>query len=234
MKKPDYIPADYKRIKVVGSLSELFNAKFGGPDEINCIVYPRRLQQDFNKLALALQPLADDARRKTGRIRKLHYNDLKQLSAVPDPVLKEAVDAVIGDMDFPEVRRAREDFYKHAEFRIVYPGAYDLDEVIEDFHEDNIYVPEGRIIFFYAGATSEGARNEDVIKRSREGLINPQNDAYDLKPGAKAFRFQAGDVIRFAGNCQPGIKPFVHKAPIMKEHAPPRLLLTVDYIPKPD
>ncbi|HEY8190937.1 MAG TPA: hypothetical protein VIG74_00830, partial [Alphaproteobacteria bacterium] len=54
MNRPDYIPADYKRIKVVGSLTDMFNTPFGGTDETNCVLFPRRLRGDFNKFSRAL------------------------------------------------------------------------------------------------------------------------------------------------------------------------------------
>ena len=120
MKKPDYIPADYKRIKVVGSLMELFNEQFGGPDGVNAVLFPRTLSHDFNALAGWLEEGTEYIRKFTPSTENRYpYFDVPRLFASKKymkPVMAVVVDAIVQDMD------AASDKMMRAELRLVRPG----------------------------------------------------------------------------------------------------------------
>lgn len=109
MKRPACIPADYKRIKVVGSLSELFNEQFGGSDQVNAVLLPRALSGDFNALASWLAG-TNYMREFTDSSRMGYpYFDAARLYAARKDMTKPmtaALDLVLQDIAPPYIHRA--------------------------------------------------------------------------------------------------------------------------------
>lgn len=216
MERLDYIPADYKRIKIVGSLSELFNEQFGGSDGVNCILYPRKLMEDFNALARYLQteiPALEDDKLLDG---------LAKAAASGIDGIAEAAKAVFQDIELATAGGAT------PYFRAVLPGdkSYELQTYLHEDHigTDEKTVRRGVILTCYTTPVTEYMRQEDVGKKLGDMF-------YLIKPYTKAFRFGVGDIWRHAGSYEEGISvvpPFVHAAPwrpFAPEGAPPRLLM---------
>ena len=228
MKKPDYIPADYKRIKVVSSLSELFSEQFGGPDDVNCILYPRSLclefnekanQADFIGLSKALMAGESEDDPIFPRMRLLF---LQTLSAT-NGVIYNAIKILRDDMKI-----LKDHGYKCISLR---SRSKNAGSAIEKFHYDgNDFSAEqakrGRIICCYAGPVTEVVSNEDArmprLTRPGEAIIPRNND--------QIFSFKLYDVwrqnvrSRFHDDIA---SPFIHRAPKI-EAGMVRLLLVAD------
>lgn len=223
MKRPDYIPADYKRIKVVSSLSDLFNEQFGGPDEVNCVLFPRRLRGDFNKLSRAL--LKDKTGAGTGvpfsGIHVFMAQDLLKLKSRASfyRVHKSAINSIIKDMS----DLSRRGFYPVLRFEP--PRSRPENSVYVFHHDAGARDGTGRVFCCYNDPVTQGIRNEDAVPA--ESLF------YKLKPRTKKFQFRACDIWRHDTclniKCDPEKEnPFIHRGVDAPAGAPPRLLLLAE------
>ncbi len=214
MSRHDYIPAGYKRIKVVGSLTDMFNTPFGGTDEVNCILHPRRLSEDFNALVSGLETILShvdqrDAQKPLLALRKIAQGYESE---------SYAARLILEDL------RLMEETGAGTYFRVVRPDDrnYDGQRI---FHEDHLgqeesVVRRGLLISCYTEPVTEWLRNEDAF-RVNEIFHQPY-------PGAEILRFAPGDIWRHAGSFEAGIsvaQPLIHRAPDQHEGEPPRLLL---------
>ena len=221
MKTPDYIPADYRRIKVVSSLSELFNTPFGGPDGVNSVAVSRRLSADFNVLAQAFGDAFDLRTEKM----KLEYSR----PALHDALYalgchqEDAAGIILDDM------KALEENGVNPRLRVISSAGYNF-RVAYSFHEDiEKKTDMGRFLSCYFGSTTEWLRNEDAV---------PKNQfEYKKKPEALIYSFHNGDFWKHAPRNQKGILPFIHRAaplPQKDVNTPleninlPRLVLVAD------
>lgn len=214
MNRPDYIPADYDRIEVVESLSDLFDTPLRPP--VNVILYPRSVSGDFNALAFALL----EKKRlgvTTGFCRELYEKDFEKLRrSLKDEKALQAASVVLNDL-----KETRKSFGTDLSIsvRLVQPQGYNKSEMVYSFHGDATG-KQGRIICCYNEPVTEGARNEDVVEAV------DKKEQYELRLEASPFRFRVGDVWKQAGKMTaPGLPPFIHRAPAVRPDDPPRLLL---------
>lgn len=226
MQKPDYIPAGYKRIKVVSSLSALFNEKFGGPDEVNCVLFPRRLSGDFNKLAKTIE---SEVLFKNifMDLRRVNFPELKKSFCSLSQPEKIAAELVLADFHLLENEYQRLCDQKvgrvtDTQLRLLkqYTEPGKIIWAPEAFHTDGDRSSLGRILCCYNDPVTEWIRNEDVeVKRSDNGNLLP-------KKNAQIFSFHAGDIWRMAADGGGYDVPFfIHRSPPSKIDNPPRLLL---------
>ncbi|MCB9996528.1 MAG: hypothetical protein H6869_08850 [Rhodospirillales bacterium] len=221
MDRPDYIPADYKRIKIVSSLSELFNAKFGGPDNVNCILFPRTLQGDFNALARQLAKCSSPVRA------------LVTPPAEDDPLRaeKEFVRAdilrIYNEMMIRGLPLA-------LNLKIESSSAWERENLPCAFHSDSSEdAGFGRVLCSYTALVTEWLRNEDAI------ACEEKPGCYAKKEDARVYTFQPGDIWRqqtrsfglpaFPETMERDAQLFIHRKPKTvqnwKEGDPPRVLL---------
>lgn len=224
MNRPDYIPAGYKRIKVVGSLTELFNEQFGGPDGVNCVLLCRRLSGDFNALASWLAGTNYMREFTLSESAGYPYFDAARLYAARNnmaPAMAEALDTILQDMDAASKQRMR------AELRVVLPehktGGVDV------WHHDIVGSYNnmmGRFMSCYNAPVTEGARNEDALLLDSGTAFGPTNH-YSLRENAAFFCFSPGDLWRQLSTpyLQQVAPPYIHRAPALKPGDMPRLLL---------
>lgn len=224
---PNYIPANYKRIKVVGSLSELFNEQFGGPDGVNAVLLPRALSHDFNALAHHLAQTEYIKNFQPNRYEGSlypYFNDprLRACKKYMKPDMAAAVDAILQDMDDACGKRMR------PELRIVGDSQYRTG-AFDVWHHDDVASFDsmmGRFMCCYNAPVTEGVRNEDALPVDYKNALAPVNH-YSLREGAETFSFQPGDLWRQLST--PNLKhvapPYIHRAPERKAGDAPRLLL---------
>lgn len=232
---PLVLPANYRRIKRVGSFEELIATPFA--DGVNALCWQRTLRGDFGEVVKLLDcgedvNVLDDAMLKSlpvsaaGRVaveilledqRLLRERDL-------DPVLN----CIYG---YPRDEN---------------PGPVRTD--VFSFHADSAPVEADTWLCTYHGASSEGLRNDEAVRRvdipeTRAELLKlfggADDDAfreylsencYDLHyapaQGAQPFSFGLFNLWRITTEW-PGIPvpPCIHRAPDTLPGDPPRLLL---------
>jgi hypothetical protein len=199
------------RIKVVGSLAEVFNTPY---DPYNCVIYPRRLTADFNALAKGLGEQLNLSR----SVRNSHELSLHELALRVRSLGGEAQAAgriVIADMG--EIEK----FGIHPKLRVISPAGYKF-KIAHAFHEDREKDTEyGRILCCYVEPVTESIRNEDAV------LIGSQK--YAAKTDAVITAFQPGDVWKHIPRNERGVPPFIHRAGQgLKPAEQPRLVLAAD------
>lgn len=208
MQRPDYIPENYDAVKVVGSLTELFNEPFG---DSNCILFPRPISGQFNELARVLHTYGRD---------KLEDNDFL-------PVLLRSEKRLVMD-DIYNIGKALDSMGMAAGVILRITTSESWNELIspDAFHVDGCSRVElGRILCCYNTPVTEWLRNDEAIKRM-SGL-------YRAKPDATIRRFRPGDIFRIKstpnnGFMTPGESCFIHRAPKPnneQERMQPRMLL---------
>ncbi len=200
--KLDYLPADYYGIKVVDSLSALFNTPFG---DANAILYPRTLSGDFNRVAqhLAevrasgyydrLEKIADkEGRSAIGRAARTILQDI------------EAVSAWLRAECLPPDIRLRDNRNWNG-------------SGVERFHVDSAASQQlGRILCCYTAPTTQWIKNEDAIQTS--------GSTFRKARGAPVYSFRPGDIFRIkslprnSGLSEVSVSSFredffVHRAP---------------------
>lgn len=233
---PDlHLPPDYQRIRVVGSFAELVATPFASG--VNAVCWPRVLSGDFGEIVSQIAPgegienLSDD----------------RLLSLRLSPAGKVARDHVLSDL-----RLLREAGFA-PEFNSInsYPHDEEGAPVATDvysFHADSAPVAAETWLCTYHGASSEGLRNEDAHKRidipeTRAALLRIhsglddaefrtllQENCYDLHyaclPGAQPYSFGLHNLWRIAvDHPESAVPPCIHRAPLTRPGAPPRLLL---------
>lgn len=227
MDRPDYIPANYGRIKVVSSLSKLFNTAFGGPGDVNCVLYPRRLSGNFDALAWQL----GEKFNRDYQQRNLTEDELRRIGQITTyKGLKKEIGIILQDMKILKTKTVNSSAHRKrysGMLRVIGHKRYNKKDGANGeyiFHEDggNIYYEE-RLLCCYNGPTTEFLRNEDAL---------PYEDShyrYTRRRGAKSFSMGIGDIWRhltsgYSGN----VTAFIHRAPYTPPNATPRLLLVAD------
>jgi hypothetical protein len=229
------LPVGYDRIAVVGSFDELVGTPMAG--RVNAICWPRDLPGDFAEVLAALDP--GDG---------ISHVDEPRLAGLPvGPAGRTAVATLLADL-----QRLRERGHE--------PGVdcvrgysrdqqdRDLPTDVMSFHVDSATVPTDTFLCTYAGAPSEGLRNDEAVRRIddpdlrarllarhggadgdgfRDYLTEHFHDLhYRPVSGARPFSFGVGNLWRIAV-AWPGcpVPPCVHRAPAAGPGEPPRLLL---------
>lgn len=219
--RPHYIPADYNRIQVVGSLSALFDAAAQiGADRgrvHNVALWPRHLSGDFNGLAQAL------AAKELAGGRERYFNATRDYLArlqTGDAAMDEARRHIVADIEaVKEFQRSRFWFGKRlaADVRVI--ERYNLD-AIEGFHKDG----RPRFCCGYTAPVTEGLRDDDAVPV--EGPL--RGNVYAARPGAVPFTFAPGDMWYHYGGGNAQNEPyFIHRGPAARNGVP-RLLLIAD------
>lgn len=221
------VPIDYQCATVVSSLTELSNAQFS---EKSAIVLPRRLDGDFNGLAVRMS--RDVAQ---GNLKgELQANWQKSVGIAPSWLGIEAVrryasqtemfgrelDAILSDMEYLE-GLGRTPLLK------VY--TYDYDDYTVDRPHADPYTPNyetgehygDRYVAVYNSKVTRHTRNEDVEAMPSLDEIK----TYRLKPGAQVGTFHNGDIWRQACGQNEKVKPFIHWSATEMDDGP-KLILT--------
>lgn len=217
------LPAGYSRIKLVHSFDELISTRFA--DGVNALCWPRALSGSF-----------DEVIRHLPAPEGITSLDDEMLEALPlSEAGRTAVDFMLGDVRVlrendlsPELNHVN-GFLRDAD-----PGPMRRD--VASFHADSATVEADTWLCTYHGATSEGLRNDEAIRRIdipethaallkafggnnddafREYLIEQCCDLhYAPTPGASPFTFGLGNLWRIATQ-HPGclVPPCIHRAP---------------------
>ena len=228
-------PAGYARIRVVGSFEELAETPFA--DGINALCWPRAPAGDFAEVLRLLA--VDDA---------MASIDEARLAALPlSAAGRIAAATLIEDLQ----RLRRRDLAPVLDCIRSYPRDEEPGPVPVDvysFHADSAPVPADTWLCTYAGAPSEGLRNDEAQRRvdlpaTRAQLLaafgGPDGDdfreflrdhCYDLHyaplPHAQPFSFGVGNLWRIAvEHPDSRVPPCIHRAPADPPGRPPRLLL---------
>lgn len=229
------LPADYPRVKVVGSFEELINTPLDG--ELNALCWERTLPGDFReiveRLALGrgINPVDDT------RLRELPLSDAGR-------VAREILFADLGRLRALDLAPSLDCIYDPPRDESGGPVPTD----VSSFHADSATAPMDTYLCSYVGATSEGLRNDEArrhvdIPETRAVLLRlfggPDNEEfrqylnenyYDLHyaplPGAVPFSFGLGNLWRIATDYSGSpVPPCIHRAPITPPGSPARLLL---------
>ena len=205
MKKPDAIPADDDRIKIVDSMEAFCLEPLG---RASVIVYPRSLSMNFNALAYQLEAVGEV---QPGRVGMFYSHDLDGMSRYLDHEARQALKQIESDMR--DIFRLQP--YKPY-LRVVTPDGYD-NKRIYDFHIDRNTVWDGRILCAYNARPMRGLREEDAIP-------NVGGRTFTVWPSAKFIEFEPGDLTRhaFQGKSE---RPFIHQAQKIEPGDAPKLLL---------
>jgi hypothetical protein len=216
MKKRDYLPQDYNRIKVVDQLEDVFIPDFVR-EKINCVLLPRDVRGDFNGLAALL--FKNHYSGTKGFLRRLHNTLANEMHVVlrdKDEIahnlmqirdtkwiaedIRDAASTVFNDVaaighyrDYPQLRILKGRSWQNSD--------------IYDFHDDAFAGAHGRTMCCYL-ATTEFLANEDASERGKNVL--PKK--YRINAGATSHRFRSGDIWR-QGTRHLGGDPFIHRAP---------------------
>ncbi len=228
----DYIPQDYRRIRVVTSRQDLINAEFNRTVNVVLLPRPEMPRYGFNKLA---QNIADYFGLKSGSISFTNrYKKPKQsddriyaLSRLDDfykklssGFLRKRFDAIRDDMDF-----ARNHGFSRTDLRIVLDYS---DKTTNEFHVDSGYIKKhrskGRLMSCYTKPVTEGARNRDIDDPHKGSLVE----------GAEYFSFKPCDMWRHAvretsDQDRYSTPPFYHRSQPSQD---PRLLTVADIVLK--
>lgn len=207
--RPEYIPADYTRVRIARRFHELKNPDFS--DGVNLIVLPRPLDtisHEFTQLALWLGKKYSSGADSQRELRL--ENVAIEEDHGPDGT-RRAARIIARDM-----RRCEAAGYKRTRLRVVFSSALNGNE-----HHDG---GKHRLLAEYTGRATRIFYNEDV-KLLREG-----GSDYALRPGAPSFSCGAGDIWVQAGyENTKNVPPVVHQAPPITQDRPePRLLLVAD------
>ena len=205
MKRPDYIPADYHRIKIVGSLTELFNTEFG---EANCILFPRSLTGDFNALA-----------REMAKIGVSKF--LKRENAMPAALAAEEAQ-VKSDIEAVKSAFHRPLLGTRWQLRLERKYKLTAQHSVLNFHIDGTSKPDlGRVLCNYTAPVTEWIRNEDAEPDKVRGYFKAHE-------GAPVYQLGVGDIWRQSCRSRK-MDGFIHRTPdAVRDRTksdPPRLLL---------
>lgn len=176
MAEQNYIPADYEGLKVVDNLCSLLETEFGS--FANVILYPRRFNLDFDRLANLLASYFDLQKEeifiKFSQKQKLE----RFMQTLEDPEMVRCMKIILTDMDFFHNAGAR------PHFRIL--RTYASDEKTHDFHVDGLNQNFDRFMTCYNEPVTQFVKNSDVLKI--------QGHKAFCKDEAVVYQFRAGDI----------------------------------------
>jgi hypothetical protein len=228
-------PPDYFRIKIVNSFHELVTTPFDAG--INALCWQRQLAGDFGEIVEKLGV--------TDGIVSIEDEDLQALDL--SDAGKAARDILLADQ---ELLRAHE---LSPNLDCVHTGLREMDGEpvptdVYSFHVDSATTVADTYLCTYYGATSEGLRNEEAVRKvevpeTRAALLKRyggedddafreylRDNCYDLHyaplPDAQPYTFGIGNLWRIAIQ-YPGcpVPPCIHRAPTTQPGHMPRLLL---------
>ena len=231
---PPSPPPDYFRIRQVAGLQELATTALA--DGVNALCWPRTLAGDFGEVVRLLGP-------GEGIVT---IDDTRLLSLPVSAAGRAAVDVLLEDQR--ALRALGLDPVLnciHSDIRDDTDGPVPTD--VYSFHADSATVEADTWLCTYHGATSEGLRNEEAVRKVDVPAIRAEllrlhggadddsfleflsEQCYDLHyapiPPAQPFSFGVGCLWRIA-LAHPGslVPPCIHRAPPTPP-GQPRLLL---------
>jgi hypothetical protein len=228
-------PAGYSRIRLVRSFEELVATPLA--DGVNALCWPRVLPGDFAEVVRQLPVRAEMASVDEAQLAAL------TLSAAG----RVAADILVEDLQRLRAQeRAPVLDCIHGYPRDEEPGPVPVD--VYSFHADSAPIAADTWLCTYAGAPSEGLRNDEAQRRvdlpaTRAELLRcfggPDGDdfrawlhehCFDLHyapaPHAQPWSFGVGNLWRIAVEYPDSpVPPCVHRAPETSPGQPPRLLL---------
>lgn len=227
------LPAGYPRIRVVETFDEWLAAPFS--DGINAVCWPRELSGDFAEVVRQLGSIDGIAPLSADRLRSL------PLTAAG----REAVEVMLAD----EARLRAAGLAPELNAISAYPQDEEEPQApthVYSFHADSAPIAAETILCTYAGAPSEGLRNDEARRRIDDPEIRAdllrrfggaddddfrahlaetcQDLHYVPLAGARPFSFGLGHLWRIAvqsPDCP--VPPCIHRAP--EERGAGRLLL---------
>ncbi|MDB6092683.1 MAG: hypothetical protein JWM32_245 [Verrucomicrobia bacterium] len=229
------LPRGYSRVRVVKSFDELVTTRFG--DGVNALCWERTLAGDFSEVVGQLGASEEIVTLDDARLRALSLG----------PAGKTAVEILLEDQE----RLRALGLAPVLDCIPRYPRDEDGGVVPTDvysFHVDSASVETDTYLCSYAGAASEGLRNDEAQRcvdrpETRAELLKHfggsdngefrdhlKENCYDLHyvpiSEARPFSFGLGNLWRIAVD-YPGspVPPCVHRAPETLRGQPPRLLL---------
>lgn len=229
--------ADFKNenVRLVHSLDALVHTPFA--DGVNALCWPRSLPGDFREVVAALGPGEGIDTVDESHLESLHLSEAGQVARAILLADQRGLQAY--DLQ-PNLDRV------HGRERGVAEGLFHTD--VCSWHVDTATVPADTYLCTYVGASSEGLRTDEALRRvdvpeTRAELLRlygGEDDAgfleylaenfYDLhylpRLGARPFSFGIGNLWRIA-IAYPGcpVPPCVHHAPETLPGMPTRLLL---------
>jgi hypothetical protein len=228
-------PLGYSQIKVVSSFDELISTPFS--DGVNALCWPRELLGDFREIVDRLGVGEGIVSLDDARLRSLELSDAGKIAR--DILLQDQELLRAHDLS-PNVDCI------HSTARDLRGGSVCTD--VYSWHVDSADAEADTWLCTYLGATSEGLRNDEAVRRVdvpgtrgellalyggedddgfREFLTeNFYNLHYVPKPGARPFSFGIGNLWRIATEYPDSpVPPCIHRAPETSPGQPPRLLL---------
>jgi len=233
--RPLHLPGDYARIHIVHSFQELLTTPL--VQGINALCWPRQLEGDFNEVV-----------EKLGGCEGVLPLDEDLLQALPlSPSGQVAIATMLQD------HRLLQEHGLAPELNCI--RAYPRDEApdivptdVYSFHADSATTEADTYLCTYHGASSEGLRNDQALRRVdipeiRADLLQQyggeddedfqaylSDHCYDLHyapaPQAQPFSFGLGHLWRVAVDYPDSpVPPCIHRAPDQAPDDPPRLLL---------
>ena len=235
MTAPIELPHDYFRFREVGSFEELATASF--EEGVNAFCWRRSLRGDFSEVVGKFEV-------EEG-ITQVDGEDFDDLDL--SPAGREAVGMLLEDL------RLLKELERDPVVNLIdgYPRDEEPGPVATDvfsYHADSAPVEADTWLCTYHGASSEGLRNEEAVKKVeieaiRAELLRIYGGAddegfrdflteccYDLHyapiEGAKPYPFGFGNLWRIAVDW-PGslVPPCVHRAPLTVPGDPVRLMM---------
>ena len=229
------LPADYPRLRRVGSFAELVSTPFAAG--VNALCWERELRGDFGEVVARLGPGEGITPLEEAQLRRL------PLSAAG----REAVAAMVSDLTLLRAHGLEPSLdIIHGYRRDDAPAGLATDVI--SFHADRAPIAADTYLCTYHGAPSEGLRNDEARRRIdvpelraellrrfggeddeafREHLRESCHDLhYAPLPHARPFRFGVGHLWRIAvEHPESPVPPCIHRAPDTGPEATPRLLL---------
>ena len=225
----------YERVKLVSSFDELVSTPMAVG--VNAICWPRKLPGDFAEVAERLGPTEGITPIDEARLRALSLSDAGRVAC---GVMLEDLERLRAIDLLPELNCI------HRTVRDERDGPFPTD--VYSWHADSATVPADTWLCTYTGASSEGLRNEDAIRRADvpetraallelfgggegRGFLEFLNENfYDLhyvaKPGAQPFSFGRHHLWRVATDYPDNpVPPCIHRAPETLATDSARLLL---------
>ncbi len=228
-------PPGYARVKAVRNFDELVTTPFA--DGVNALCWPRTLPGDFREVVDRLPVGAGIVTLDESCLEDLPLSDAGKVAReilLADQRLLRARD-LLPNLDAV-----------HGSVRELPEGLFPTD--VYSFHVDSATVAADTYLCTYAGATSEGLRDDEAQRRvdipeTRAELLRlygGEDDAdfvdylhenyfafhYAPREHARPFSFGLGNLWRIAIQ-YPGspVPPCIHRAPLTLPGQPARLLL---------
>jgi hypothetical protein len=178
MTEKNYIPEDYDRIKVVPDICSLLTEDF--EPKANIILYPRRLQGDFDRLAFVMGAYFNLGKDEIFIKYKERDKIIEFGNKLEQEDLQNTLEIILTDMEFFHSAGAR------TNLRLL--RNYSEQSGTHDFHVDGNNQDFDRLMVCYNNPVTQYVKNDDVISVEGHKAI--------VRKGAPIYAFRPGDVWR--------------------------------------